>query len=144
MKFRHGRFFSCIALFIALAAAFPLCRQYAQTPQKTFKIDEHQIHRLETLTPTMPDDAPSEGFVIERTEKGAECRQMTVKEARQMKVDERPVELHSITGERQSLAQQGFKIMLRGTEQLENNPAAKQAFLRAAARWEAIIQNTAI
>lgn len=35
----------------------------------------------------------------------------------------------------------GMKIILRGTSQLEQNPAAKNAFIAAAARWEAIIKN---
>lgn len=35
----------------------------------------------------------------------------------------------------------GLKITLRGTEQLEAFPAAKEAFLRAAARWESIIES---
>lgn len=35
----------------------------------------------------------------------------------------------------------GLKIVLRATAQLENNPAAKAAFLRAAAMWESVIQS---
>jgi hypothetical protein len=35
----------------------------------------------------------------------------------------------------------GLKIILRATEQLENNPAAKAAFLKAAAMWESVIQS---
>ncbi|MEW6737356.1 MAG: NF038122 family metalloprotease [Acidobacteriota bacterium] len=33
----------------------------------------------------------------------------------------------------------GLNIMLRGTQQLENFPAAKQAFLKAAATWQSLI-----
>lgn len=35
----------------------------------------------------------------------------------------------------------GLKIILRATEQLESNPAAKAAFVRAAAIWESVIQS---
>lgn len=35
----------------------------------------------------------------------------------------------------------GLKIILRATEQLETNPVAKAAFLRAAAMWESVIQS---
>src|SRR5262249_16390098 len=35
----------------------------------------------------------------------------------------------------------GLKIILRGTPQLENFPQAKNAFLRAAQTWEAVIQS---
>ena len=35
----------------------------------------------------------------------------------------------------------GLKITLRATEQLESNPVAKAAFLRAAAMWESVIQS---
>jgi hypothetical protein len=35
----------------------------------------------------------------------------------------------------------GLKIILRATEQLESNPPAKAAFLRAAAMWESVIQS---
>ncbi|MGH9937676.1 MAG: NF038122 family metalloprotease, partial [Blastocatellia bacterium] len=38
-------------------------------------------------------------------------------------------------------AQQGLKIILRGTPQLEQFPEAKAAFLRAARMWESLIQN---
>ena len=35
----------------------------------------------------------------------------------------------------------GLTIVLRGTSQLDANPTAKQAFINAAAKWEAIISN---
>lgn len=35
--------------------------------------------------------------------------------------------------------QTGLKILLRGTDQLENHPQAKQAFDKAAQKWEALI-----
>lgn len=35
----------------------------------------------------------------------------------------------------------GLQIVLRGTNQLENFPAAKAAFLNAAARWEALVSS---
>jgi uncharacterized protein (TIGR03437 family) len=67
---------------------------------------------------------------------------MTEVEAAALRPSDRQADLHTLSNGSVSNAQQqqGLKVNLRGTQQLEAFPAAKQAFLRAAARWEAIIQ----
>ena len=71
------------------------------------------------------------------------CREATRDEARIMtERDPDPAlqEIHRGSGEISSQAA-GLKIILRATQQLNNFPAAKQAFLRAAATWESLIEN---
>ncbi len=71
---------------------------------------------------------------------------MTEQEKQRFLASERTVPLHSISGEpvAQQLAtaqdQGRYKIVLRATQQLEGYPAAKATFLRAASKWESIIQ----
>ncbi|MGH9837777.1 MAG: NF038122 family metalloprotease [Blastocatellia bacterium] len=132
MKFRQFRFVFGFILFIAFAA-FPLWKQYAQTPQKQIRIE-----RQPAIT---EDDSPGDGFVIVHTTTGAECRQMTVLESREMRVNERHVEMRTIYSGDPSRVRQGFKITLRSTAQLDQFPAAKEAFQRAARKWESIIQD---
>src|SRR5262245_1367221 len=141
MKFRRSRLVFGIILFILLVTASPLWRQHAQTPKKQIRISSDQIRRAETITQAASADAPSDGFLIVQTKDGEECRQMTVQEARELRIHERLVDLHAITDEKTSRTRQGFKITLRGTSQLEASPEAKQAFIRAAAKWEAAIQD---
>jgi hypothetical protein len=59
-------------------------------------------------------------------------------------LDERPL-LHRITPERRaSRGGPGLTLVLRATDQLEQYPAAKAAFLRAAAAWERALALTTI
>ena len=81
----------------------------------------------------------SEGYVVVESSSGAQCREATPQEA---ELINRPVdvETHAIPRVRLHDAG-GLTISLRGTTQLDGFPEAKAAFLRAAARWEAAIQN---
>ncbi len=101
--------------------------------------------------------APDESFILFQDEGGATvCRKATEAErARLRKADSTHVIYHGAplrrVGERlvanapadstgvQLLASAGLTIVLQGTDQLEANPAAKNAFIVAANRWEAII-----
>jgi|GEM_PF-2040283 len=84
-----------------------------------------------------------EGFVINDQEGRVACRDATPEEARAMRRRDPAQQLRVITPLTQDLQQQqaGLKIILRGTPQLDSFPAARDAFVRAAAKWEAIIQN---
>jgi hypothetical protein len=66
------------------------------------------------------------------------CREATPGEAQIMAQSDPEVRLRPISRIRPN--QTGLKITLRGTQQLENFPLAKAAFLKAAASWEAVIQ----
>jgi uncharacterized protein (TIGR03437 family) len=96
--------------------------------------DHEQVHKIGAA----PYD---EGYVISQQEGRITCRRATPEEARAIGRRDPDERLRVITPVTSDLRQQtGLKITLRGTTQLDNFPAAKEAFLRAAARWEAIIQ----
>ncbi len=84
-----------------------------------------------------------EGYVISDQQGQIACRDATPEESRSMKRRDPAQRLRMITPLSRDLQQQqtGLRIILRGTPQLEGFPAAKDAFIRAAAKWEAIIQN---
>ncbi|HEX4950136.1 MAG TPA: NF038122 family metalloprotease [Blastocatellia bacterium] len=91
------------------------------------------------------DTTLAAGSVLELRDGQMACRPATKPEAQAM---QRPLvqELHILRDESPRVEasepkQQGLKIVLRATPQLEQFPAAKAAFLRAARAWEAMIQN---
>lgn len=82
-----------------------------------------------------------EGYVISQRQGQIACRRSTPEEATAMAQRDPDSQLRVITPITNDLQQQtGLKITLRGTTQLDGFPAAKEAFIRAAAKWEAIIQ----
>jgi IPT/TIG domain len=89
-----------------------------------------------------PADRPRGTFVIEVGERGARCRSATPTESNLFE-GESPVPLHFIKGGEQDAkrAAAGLNIQLRGTSQLDSYPEAKAAFIRAAERWEAVLQD---
>ena len=86
-------------------------------------------------------------FIVTMVNGNPVCRLATLDEAIQIRHRDPSIKLHVINPE--SLMQSkaavpqaaGMKIILRGTDQLEAHPDAKQAFIRAAAHWEALIAN---
>lgn len=142
MRLRRGRVVNAALLMLACCIAFPIWRPQAQTPKAQIKKAGAQLQRARRIEPQTPDSAPADGYAIVGTADGIECRQLTAGEARAMRVDDRPADLRALAGvgERRE-AQTGLKITLRGTQQLENFPAAKLAFQRAAAKWEAIVRD---
>src|SRR5690348_10025610 len=78
-------------------------------------------------------------YVIQQAGGHTVCRHATDAEATQMLRRPHIQPVRPILPIRTARAQSGLKILLRGTDQLEEFPAAKQAFLDAAAVWEAII-----
>ncbi|MGH9935505.1 MAG: NF038122 family metalloprotease, partial [Blastocatellia bacterium] len=84
--------------------------------------------------------------VIESFGEQTVCRDATEEEARAIEWRDPEQRLLAINHEESATlspaqSQDGLKIILRGTQQLEQNPAAKAAFIRAAQRWEALIQS---
>lgn len=140
MKPGKGRFVLSLILFAAVASVAPISRQQAQTPRKKLAISPDQIQRA-LKDPSQPQTTAADGHFIVKTATGAACRHMTPDEAARMRIDAPRTNLHSLSGTDPSVMQQGFTITLRGTQQLENFPAAKAAFQRAAAKWQAIIQD---
>jgi len=82
------------------------------------------------------------GFVISDHDGQIACREATPEEAQAIRRRDPDQKLRVITPASNELQQQqtGLKIILRGTPQLDGFPAAKDAFVKAAAKWEAIIQ----
>src|SRR5215510_2930623 len=97
----------------------------------------------------IPSPVPtSHAFITYKADGRVGCRDATPEEARALKLRfGQPV--HEISLDRQGsdrileATSGGLQIILRATNQLENFPAAKTAFLNAAAHWQAII-NTPI
>ena len=93
----------------------------------------------------LPSPIPtSHAFITYKADEIVGCRDATAEEAQALKLRfGQPV--HEISIDRQSgyrtleAASSGLQIILRATNQLEIYPAAKAAFLNAAARWQAII-----
>src|SRR5215510_12982122 len=84
--------------------------------------------------------------VIESGEGQDLCRDTSEKETRAFEWRDPEQPLRAINDEDSptlspAQSQDGLKIILRGTSQLDQNPAAKAAFIRAAKRWEALIQS---
>ena len=88
-------------------------------------------------------------FVIAQGPDGnSVCRPATAEEARVLRAASGGPELHQINHLEKNTANPnstdsptGLTIILRATAQLEANPAAKQAFINAAAKWEALIKD---
>jgi hypothetical protein len=83
-------------------------------------------------------------YIIEANERGATCRDATPEESQALADRDQLLPLHQIspvTADEIRPQEAGLRIILRGTQQLENFPQAKDAFLRAAQTWEALIRN---
>lgn len=134
MKQRPSRFVLILVLLAAGCAAFPWLPQHAQSDKQSarrfLRASEHGGSAEQT----------GDGFIIFHNGNEVTCRQMTAREEQELLVEGRQADLHELANRHSLQAQTGLKIMLRGTQQLENFPQAKEAFLRAAAKWEAIIQ----
>jgi uncharacterized protein (TIGR03437 family) len=118
-----------LSLFLALFSFALLPRERAQKAQSEISPERFPL-------------STDGGFVVVRSGEGTTCRKMTEAEAAALHPDGPQVALHALSGAIANNAQQqqGLNVNLRGTPQLEMFPAAKQAFLRAAAKWEGIIQ----
>src|SRR5262245_42002779 len=134
MAKKRIRTIALMILVMLAALSAPLARPSASTgPQ----------HVQDSSGPAASSDF---GFEIQYLEDGMmKCRPATMEEAASLSERDPDLELREITspgaGPKELNAQAGgLKITLRGTTQLENYPAAKQAFLKAAAVWESIIQ----
>src|SRR3954469_16427023 len=85
------------------------------------------------------------GFVIVSDGHGGRsCRRAAPDELVPLRQRARATELHVLNPEALEKARRGeatgLTIVLRGTSQLEQNQAAKAAYMRAAETWEALIR----
>ena len=83
------------------------------------------------------------GFITRRVDKKIVCSEASPEEARSLRRGNTGEPLHVIStprsGRSLSAEATGLTIVLRATNQLENFPAAKAAYLAAAATWESLI-----
>jgi hypothetical protein len=104
-----------------------------------------QSYKPVSNTDGHPVAAPEAGdYIIQGTDDGAVCRDATLEESQALAEHDQIEPLHIISpiGRDEISAQDaGLTIILRGTQQLENFPQAKNAFLRAAHTWEAVIRS---
>ena len=83
----------------------------------------------------------AEGFILfASTENEIGCRDVTTEDEQMLTRGDLSDMLHEISPPR-LLGVNGLTITLRSTQQLESFPEAKNAFIRAAQTWEAIIAN---
>lgn len=107
-----------------------------------------QSHQAATTTvefdPALAEALPEAGTCVLYEDGGQiRARQATREEALAMQQRDSRVRLAPLNPTDYDKAQQqqtGLRIILRGTPQLDQFPQARAAFLRAAARWEAVIQ----
>lgn len=91
-------------------------------------------------TPGFLTGAPESSIsVLYQGEHVAGCRASTPEEIRTVTSRDQTRELHTITPPR-LLSDNGLQIILRATDELEANPKAKAAFLRAADIWASHVQ----
>jgi hypothetical protein len=84
-----------------------------------------------------------DAFILYDTDRGIECREATATEAKMFSRQEGNIGLHRISPSHSDAATPkslGLQIVLRATQQLEEFPKAKSAFLRSAAIWQDKIQ----
>lgn len=123
-----------VAVSLVSVSSIPARARSAQRDNLTTEIDGQRIAAY-----------PGSGFVIERTDDGAACRAASPEESKAFAERDRFAPLHIISPIREdgvSEQDAGLNIILRGTPQLENFPQAKNAFLRAAETWEAVIRSS--
>lgn len=137
-KLTHAR----AALILALVAGLS-CLPFYVFAQDDVAAAKSKTHGRYTALADRP------AFIVYSGADGkAVCRQATVAEARALQSGPVNYELRQINHLRTdtSAPQQvesatGLTIILRATAQLDANPTAKQAFIAAAAKWEALIKD---
>lgn len=101
---------------------------------KPVSLQNHNIHA----------DQANGDFVLENVNGNVACRDASTEESNVLTNRDDVTPLHVISSPPPSgvdRADSGLQIILRATQQLENFPLAKEAFLRAAQTWESVIQS---
>lgn len=127
---------ACRALFaLLLLITFP-----ALVPAQAQSLPYRDLPQTDFESGFQP--LPNAGaYVIYGSDSGLECRPATAEQWRAMQKRNGKL-LHVINPEKLvPNSDGGMHIVLRSTSQMEGFPQAKQAFIRAAATWEAIIRN---
>ncbi|HEX8173811.1 MAG TPA: NF038122 family metalloprotease, partial [Pyrinomonadaceae bacterium] len=110
-----------------------------------------QTQSIKVVAPRTGDAAPGKAFIVYETKDGVGCRSASPDEKQEIFNAGKGQTLRQINHLKSSDGDfltegtvngngQGLKIILLSTPQLDANTAAKNAFIAAAAHWEAIIQ----
>src|SRR6185369_824087 len=124
-----------LIMLLSSTAILPPTKAQQESPQRYEPVTVAYAH-LEAAS-----DAGN--FVIQADLQGAYCRDASQEESQALAARDEFLPLHIITPaktEEFGPSDAGLKIILRSTQQLETFPPAKNAFLRAAQTWEAVIQ----
>lgn len=122
-----------MALLMAIAMALPA--------RSSLRQQEVKLQPANVL-PALHPETDADSFIILADDDKITCREATPEEAQSLNERAQGLELHVIYPdllERIEPQQEGLHIILRGTQQLEGFPAAKNAFIRAAQTWENLI-----
>ena len=126
-----------ITLILVMASLCAVLNTPASSPAQSYKPVTDQRHRLQA------DEANGE-FILENVNGEVACRDATPEESQALTNRDDQLPLHIISPAPPSgvgPADTGLRIILRATQQLEDFPQAKNAFLRAAETWENLIQS---
>ena len=118
----------------ALVPAAKLQQQESAPSYKPVSLDDHHLFATHAAG----------DYIIEVTGEGAVCRDATLDESQTIAGHDQLVPLHLISPVRPdgvNPQDAGLNIILRSTQQLENFPQAKNAFLRAAQTWQEVIRS---
>ena len=128
------------AISAILLAAILLCNSSPASQALTTQ----DLPANEALDEWIPAPAEAEGFILFAADEhglgGAGCREAGTEDEQLLVRGDLSDSLHVISPPR-PLGATGLTITLRATQQLEGYPEAKNAFIRAAQTWEAIIAN---
>jgi hypothetical protein len=118
-----------VILFLIIAICIPLHTGGARAA----------AHKAPAQPSIMAAPGLNQACALYQSGKGLGCRDASRAEIAELGAPRDPRQLHVISAP-QTNQTNGLTIILRATEQLESNPTAKAAFLKAATMWESIIQ----
>jgi hypothetical protein len=111
-------------------------------------LGSHKSSAFQNASPrehfTRPIEPEAGIFMLYESGEGIACREATPEEALPFSARDHLEPLHTITrfeSQSSNAKDNGLRIVLRATAQLERFPAAKEAFLRVARLWEDRIQS---
>ena len=125
------------AIVIALMLVIAREQFAGSNPPQSYKPVSNHNHTIQA-------DEANGNFVLQNIDGTVACRDASSEESNALTNRDDQLPLHIISPPPPSgvdRAETGLQIILRATQQLENFPLAKEAFLRAARTWESVIQS---
>ncbi len=139
-----------LLLPLLLFCAVSFWAESSKARSRVASVKRPHLSQQTRASTTQAVEADVQAFELYLSAQGAACRELPEPAAQQLRrqLKERGtkttlLEVGTTTRAAQQQTTQ-LKLILNGTSQLENFPAAKAALLRAAAKWEAIIQTEGV